>query len=59
MYKLTTVTNITNAGGNVEEFMFDNFNELQDYIEEITQDMNEYNKEAFLYNCAVNKIEEV
>lgn len=56
MYKLTTVTNITNAGGTVEEKEFDNFYELQDYLDDLTKDMNSANREAFLYNCKVEQI---
>lgn len=55
-YKLTTVYNITNAGGTEEVHEFDDFYDLQTYIEEITEDMNDANREAFLYNC---KLEEV
>lgn len=52
-YKLTIVSDITNAGHNEEVHEFDTFYELQDYVEEQTKDMSEDERELFMYNIKV------
>jgi len=55
IYKLTTVTNITNNGGIEEVTEHESLYELQDYLETVTIDMDDANKEAFLYNCKIEQ----
>lgn len=55
MYKLTTATDICNAGANITEVLFDDFMELQDYIMDATSAMTEEEAELYMYN---SKIEE-
>lgn len=55
MFKLTTATDICNAGANITELLFDDFMELQDYIMDVSSAMTEEEAELYMYN---SKIEE-
>lgn len=55
MYKLTTATDICNAGANITEVLFDDLVELQDYIMDVSSAMSEEEAELYMYN---SKIEE-
>lgn len=47
MYKVTTITDVCNAGANVTVKKFDSMYEVQDYIEEETRELNDDDKELF------------
>jgi len=55
-YRLTTTTNITNAGANNEVYEFDTFDELQEHMVEQTRYMERDEEELYYYN---SKIEEL
>lgn len=55
-YKLTTATDITNAGANIETYLFDTFDELQEHMIETAIHMERDEEELYYYN---SKIEEL
>ena len=49
-YKITTVTDICNAGSNVGTILFDDWYDVQDYIEQLSTD------EDALYNIRIDEL---
>ena len=54
-YKLTTTTDITNAGYNTEVKEFDTFDELQDYMQAKEQELSTEEYELFSYNSRITE----
>ncbi len=56
MYKITVVSDVTNNGYNSYYKEFDNYNELQDYIESQTENLDSDEKELFYYYLKIEQI---
>lgn len=56
MYKITETTDVCNAGANTNVLMFDNFYELQDYVEEKKSGMDEDEAELYIYYLRVEEV---
>ena len=56
-YKLTTVTDIANAGHNTEVYEFDLFDELQEHMQKQTTHMERDEEELYYYNSKIEEIE--
>ena len=59
MWRLTAVTGIFNAGVVSDEFMFDTFDELQDFYQETISKMSEEEAENFDYNSKIDEVKEI
>lgn len=55
-FKVTTVQNITNTGGNVVVGEFDDFYAVQDYLSVMTENMEDDEKESFMFNVKIEEI---
>lgn len=55
-YKLTEVEDICNAGANVTVTVFDMLYEMQDYIEDKTSNMSDYEKELYMSNIKIDEL---
>jgi hypothetical protein len=58
MFKLTTATDICNAGANITEIIFDSFMELQDYMIDVSSAMDDEEAELYMYNSKIEEIEQ-
>ena len=56
MYKLTEVLSVFNTGADVRTKQFDNWYEMQDYIELKTQNMSTEEKELYYFNLKVEEL---
>ncbi len=55
-YRVTTIQDITNVGGNVVVVEFDDFYAVQDYFDAMTEDMDDDEKENFMFNAKIEGI---
>lgn len=57
-YKLTAVTAVFNAGEVSNEFIFDTYDELQDFYQETISKMGEEEAEFFDYHSKIEELED-
>jgi hypothetical protein len=57
-YQLTEVTDVCNAGANVNKIVFDEWYELEDYIMQATENMDKYERECYMADSKIDTIYE-
>lgn len=56
MYKLVEVFDVTNTGCNTNTIVFEDIHELQDHIENTTADMENSDRENYLYYLKITEV---